>query len=75
MRRAGAAKREVLPDPKYGSRQIMKFINIMMIQGKKSTAERIMYGALAAIEDRTKQEGLKMFKQARSRYGAKKEKS
>ena len=64
MRRAGAAKREVLPDPKYGSRQIMKFINIMMIQGKKSTAERIMYGALAAIEDRTKQEGLKMFKQA-----------
>jgi small subunit ribosomal protein S7 len=64
MRRAGAAKREVLPDPKYGSRQIMKFINIMMIQGKKSTAERIMYGALASIEDRTKQEGLKMFKQA-----------
>jgi small subunit ribosomal protein S7 len=64
MRRAGAAKREVLPDPKYGSRQIMKFINIMMIQGKKSTAERIMYDALAAIEDRTKQEGLKMFKQA-----------
>ena len=64
MRRAGAAKREVLPDPKYGSRQIMKFINIMMIQGKKSTAERIMYDALASIEDRTKQEGLKMFKQA-----------
>ena len=64
MRRAGAAKREVLPDPKYGSRQIMKFINIMMIQGKKSTAERIMYHALASIEDRTKQEGLKMFKQA-----------
>ena len=64
MRRAGAAKREVLPDPKYGSRQIMKFINIMMIQGKKSTAERIMYDALASIEDRSKQEGLKMFKQA-----------
>jgi len=42
----------------------MKFINIMMIQGKKSTAERIMYGALTSIEDRTKQEGLKMFKQA-----------
>jgi small subunit ribosomal protein S7 len=64
MRRAGAAKREVLPDPKYGSRQIMKFVNIMMIQGKKSTAERIMYDALESIEDRTKQEGLKMFKQA-----------
>jgi small subunit ribosomal protein S7 len=64
MRRAGAAKREVLPDPKYGSRLVAKFVNIMMIRGKKSTAERIMYGALGAIEDRTKQEGLKMFKQA-----------
>jgi small subunit ribosomal protein S7 len=64
VRRAGAQKREVLPDPKYGSRMIAKFINIMMIRGKKSTAERIMYGALASIEDRTKQEGLKMFKAA-----------
>ncbi len=64
MGRAGAAKREVLPDPKYGSRQIAKVINIMMIRGKKSTAERIMYDALTSIEDRTKQEGLKMFKQA-----------
>jgi small subunit ribosomal protein S7 len=64
MRRASAAKREVLPDPKYGSRQIMKFINIMMICGKKSTAERIMYDALGSMEDRTKQEGLKLFKQA-----------
>ncbi len=41
-----------------------KFINIMMIRGKKSTAERIMYDALQAIEDRTKQEALKQFKQA-----------
>jgi small subunit ribosomal protein S7 len=64
MRRAGAQKREVLPDPKYGSRQVAKFINIMMIRGKKSTAERIMYDALVSIEDRTKQEGLKMFKTA-----------
>jgi small subunit ribosomal protein S7 len=64
VRRAGAQKREVLPDPKYGSRMIAKFINIMMIRGKKSTAERIMYNALASIEDRTKQEGLKMFKAA-----------
>ena len=64
MRRASVAKREVLPDPKYGSRQIMKFINIMMICGKKSTAEQIMYQALAAVEDRSKQEALKMFKTA-----------
>ena len=64
MRRAGAAKREVLPDPKYGSRLVAKFVNIMMIRGKKSTAETIMYHALTAVEDRSKQEALKMFKQA-----------
>jgi small subunit ribosomal protein S7 len=64
MRRAGAAKREVLPDPKYGSRLVAKFVNIMMIRGKKSTAERIMYDALTTIEDRSRQEALKMFKTA-----------
>jgi small subunit ribosomal protein S7 len=64
MRRAGAAKREVLPDPKFGSRLVAKFVNIMMIRGKKSTAERIMYDALASVEDRSKQEALKMFKSA-----------
>ena len=64
MRRAGAAKREVLPDPKYGSRLVAKFVNIMMIRGKKSTAERIMYDAMTAVEDRSKQEALKMFKTA-----------
>ena len=64
MRRAGAAKREVLPDPKYGSRLVAKFVNIMMIRGKKSTAERIMYDAMSAVEDRSKQEALKMFKTA-----------
>ena len=64
MRRAGAAKREVLPDPKHGSRLVAKFINIMMLRGKKSVAERIMYEAMATIEDRAKQEGLKLFKTA-----------
>ena len=64
MRRAGATKREVLPDPKYGSRLVAKFVNIMMIRGKKSTAERIMYDALLSIEDRSKQDPLKMFKTA-----------
>jgi len=54
----------VLPDPKYGSRLIAKFVNIMMIRGKKSTAERIMYDALATMEDRAKQDPLKMFKSA-----------
>ncbi|HEU5304906.1 MAG TPA: 30S ribosomal protein S7 [Gemmatimonadales bacterium] len=64
MRRAGAAKREVLPDPKHGSRLVAKFINIMMLRGKKSVAEHIMYEAMASIEDRAKQEGLKLFKAA-----------
>src|SRR2546428_11722187 len=64
MRRAGAAKREVLPDPKYGSRLVAKFVNIMMIRGKKSSAERIMYDALGSVEDRSKQDALKMFKSA-----------
>ncbi len=64
MRRAMAPRREVLPDPKYGSRLVAKFVNIMMIRGKKSTAERIMYDAMASVEDRSKQEALKMFKTA-----------
>jgi small subunit ribosomal protein S7 len=64
MRRAMAPRREVLPDPKYGSRLVAKFVNIMMIRGKKSTAERIMYDAMTAVEDRSKQEALKMFKTA-----------
>ena len=64
MRRAGAAKREVLPDPKYDSRLVAKFVNIIMIRGKKSVAERIMYDALATVEERAKQEALKMFKTA-----------
>ena len=54
----------MLPDPKYGSRLVAKFVNIMMIRGKKSTAETIMYDALTSVEDRSKQEALKMFKQA-----------
>ena len=64
MRRAGAAKREVLPDPKYGSRLVAKFVNMMMYGGKKSVAERIMYDAMDVMEDRTKQEAIKLFKSA-----------
>ena len=64
MRRAGAARREILPDPKHGSRLVAKFVNMMMYGGKKSTAERIMYDALGAMEDRAKQDALKLFKSA-----------
>ena len=63
-RRKSAVKRTILADARYDSQTVSKFINIMMICGKKSTAERIMYDALGSIEDRTKQEGLKLFKQA-----------
>ena len=50
-RRRRAEKRQVLPDAKYGDLVITKFINCLMIAGKKSVAERILYGALEKIED------------------------
>ena len=64
MRRAGATHREILPDPKYGSRLVAKFVNMMMYGGKKSTAEHIMYSALGNMEERAKQDALKLFKSA-----------
>jgi len=64
MRRAGAQRREVAPDPHYGSRLVAKFINTMMSRGKKSVAEQIMYGAMDLMQQRAKQDVLKLFKQA-----------
>lgn len=52
-RRRVVAKREVLPDPKFGSKVLAKFINHVMISGKKSVAERIVYGSLAKVQERT----------------------
>jgi small subunit ribosomal protein S7 len=63
-RRAVVQRREVLPDPKYGSRLVAKFIDTMMRAGKKSLAERVMYHALDQIGEKTKQDPLKLFKQA-----------
>src|SRR5215467_10668593 len=51
-------------EPKYGSRIVAKFVNMMMYGGKKSTAERIMYDAMGSMEDRAKQDALKLFKSA-----------
>ena len=51
-RRRVAAKRETLPDPKFGSQVLAKFINMIMVDGKKSVAERIMYGALDIAESK-----------------------
>ncbi|KAF0804883.1 30S ribosomal protein S7 [Alcanivorax sp. S71-1-4] len=63
-RRRVAAKREILPDPKFGSQLLAKFINHVMESGKKSVAERIVYGALEVVEDRKKAEPLEFFEKA-----------
>ena len=63
-RRHSAEKREVVPDPKFGDLVIAKFTNGLMSQGKKSTAEHILYGALAMIEKKTGQSPLKVFHDA-----------
>lgn len=53
-RRREVPKREILPDPKHHSELLAKFINVLMVSGKKSTAEKIIYGALSVMEDRIK---------------------
>lgn|SRR5512139_2647295 len=63
-RRRVAARREVLPDPIYGSTLVTKFINGMMWQGKKTTAEAIFYGAMEKLGEKTGEEPLKAFKKA-----------
>jgi len=63
-RRATIDKRQVLPDPVYNSRLVTKFINNVTIQGKKTVAERIFYGALDLIEERTGDDPVKVFKRA-----------
>jgi small subunit ribosomal protein S7 len=64
MRRRRAKKREIDPDPKYGDVLIGKLINIVNIQGKKSIAERIVYGALDVLKEKTGKNPLDVFKQA-----------
>src|SRR5438552_18979401 len=63
-RRKGSVKRPVLADARYDSQTVSKFINAMMFKGKKSTAERIFYGAMDLVESRTNQPGVNVFKQA-----------
>lgn len=53
-RRREVPKREILPDPKHHSELLAKFINVLMVSGKKSTAEKIIYGALSVLEERLK---------------------
>jgi small subunit ribosomal protein S7 len=63
-RRQRAVKRETPPDPQYGSTTVSKFINSLMLQGKKSTAERIFYDAMQVVEEKTGQPAINVFKQA-----------
>lgn len=63
-RRRVVAKREILPDPKFSSQDVSKFINVLMTAGKKSVAERIMYGALTQIGKKSGKDALEVFNQA-----------
>lgn len=63
-RRHSAEKREINPDPKFGDLVLTKFMNAVMLHGKKSVAERIVYGALDAVEAKSKQEPVALFHQA-----------
>ena len=63
-RRREVPKRTILPDPKFGDQTVAKFINVMMLDGKKSIAERIIYGALDIISDRGAEKPLDVFYEA-----------
>lgn len=63
-RRQRAIKRPVPADPRYDSQTVTKFVNKLMLDGKKSTAERTFYEAMDLIEQRTSQPGVQVFKQA-----------
>ncbi|MDP1521511.1 30S ribosomal protein S7 [Porticoccus litoralis] len=63
-RRRVVAKREILPDPKFGNVTLAKFMNHVMVSGKKSVAERIVYGALDLVESRLKEEPVAVFETA-----------
>jgi len=63
-RRREVPKREILPDPKYGSADVAKFVNVLMTRGKKSVAERIIYGALEQVQKKSGKDPLEVFGQA-----------
>jgi small subunit ribosomal protein S7 len=59
-----APKRQILPDPVYNSQLVTKFVNVIMKDGKKSVAERILYDALEIVSENTEEDPMKVFKQA-----------
>ena len=64
MRRRKAPVREVMADPIYNSKVITKFINTVMLDGRKSTAQKIMYGAIANLDTRGEESGIEVFEKA-----------
>jgi len=64
MRRRKAPVRPVLPDPVHGSKVLTKFINAVMLGGKKSTAQKVMYAALERIESKSGEKGIEVFNKA-----------
>ncbi len=65
-RRREVPKREILPDPKFGNQDLSKFVNVLMTAGKKSVAERILYGALEQIAKKSGKDPIEVFNQALS---------
>ena len=63
-RRREVPKREILPDPVYNSQLVTKFVNVVMLDGKKSVAEKILYDALDVVHERTGEDPMKVFKKA-----------
>ena len=63
-RRHSAEKREIIPDPKFGDIVVTKFMNSIMYEGKKSTAERIVYGAFDIVENRARANPIEVFRAA-----------
>jgi small subunit ribosomal protein S7 len=63
-RRREVPKRTILPDPKFGDQTVAKFVNVIMMNGKKSIAEKILYGALDVIKEKGAEEPLEVFYQA-----------
>jgi len=59
-------KREILPDPKFGNVEVSKFVNVLMTGGKKAVAERIVYGALSQITEKSGKDAVEVFNQALS---------
>jgi small subunit ribosomal protein S7 len=66
MRKASPKKRVILPDPRYNDQLVTKFVNNIMLKGKKSTAFQIFYDAIDNVSDKTKEDGLEVWKKALS---------